>query len=118
MSKMSKSYLKNQVEKIIDTGKGKRRNVIIQMESPKPTSEKILNIAAEVYRRRNQSLTARDLLPAEQEQLEELIQSPANKLTADAQETLNHNTASLAIQTAIAKVLPLQIRRNNGFKAL
>jgi subtilisin family serine protease len=90
------SKLKEQLEKIIDEGTGKRRNVIVQMESPEPTDQRLFKLAADVYQRRNLSYTARDLLPAPRQQLEKLQQPLGNRRAASPGVTLSTSSASLA----------------------
>ena len=56
--------LRQQVVRIIDEGTGRRRTVIVQMRAGERTDDRLLGIAAEVHRRRNLTISARDLLPA------------------------------------------------------
>jgi len=58
------SKTKEQVDRIIAEGIGRRRNVIVHMASPeKKPKQSLLHLASEAIRKRLLSLSARDLLP-------------------------------------------------------
>ena len=101
--------VQEQVEKIIDEGEGARRSVIVEMATPREEEdERLLQVAAEVNRRRNLSLTARDLLPAPQQELQELQEATdgGQVRTASARSILHGSKASLAVQVGSA-LLPV-----------
>lgn len=76
------------------------------MATNEKANEELLQLTAEVYRRRNLSLTARDLLPARPEELEELRQNDGRRLTESAEQALASGGASLAVQAAGAVSAP------------
>jgi subtilisin family serine protease len=100
--------VESQIERIIDEGTGPRRSVIIQVSSDEAANHDLIKIAAEVHRRRNLSLTARDLLPASMEELERVNQAAGSKrLSMMVKNTLASSDASLATQVGAAMV-PLE----------
>lgn len=111
--------LERQVERIIDEGSGSRRSVIIQMKVNEEPNKQLLQAAAEVHRRRNLSLTARDLLPASQSDLQQLVESAGKKLNAKARNTLNSADASLSIQLgAVMNLIQQEAIKRTGMQAL
>jgi hypothetical protein len=107
-----KKNLQDQVEKIIDEGDGERRTVIVQMASDEQVDRQLLTLAATVHRRRNLSLTSRDVLPAEHQELENLQMQTAGTegLTILAERTLEGAEASLAVQVG-TRLLPTTANR-------
>ena len=89
------------------------------MASNEETNQQLLNVAAEVHRHRNLCLTAWDLLPAPQDQLEMLNQVAGKRLTASARRTLGSAEASLAVQVGVA-LLPVarEMLKAAGLEAL
>ncbi len=92
--------LKKQIEKIIDEGSGERRSVILHVGQTDPASEKFINIATEVYSRRNLTVSARDLLPASRNDLRNLEESAGKELTPQIKAIMNLSAASLSVGIA------------------
>ncbi|HEX2204928.1 MAG TPA: S8 family serine peptidase [Longimicrobium sp.] len=99
--------LQRQIERIIDEGHGARRSVIVQMGACECATERLLRVVAEVHRRRNLSLSARDLLPVDQRELDRLR-------AGGAPSPRGHGVpgASLALQagSALLPVAPERLR--------
>jgi subtilisin family serine protease len=111
--------LREQVERIIDEGRGRRRTVIVQMKTEERADARLLQVAAEVHRRRNQTISARDLLPASRDELEAVRQASGKRLTAPARRALQRTEASLAVQVGAAPSPPgVEAMRAVGLSAL
>ncbi len=58
-----KLELERQVEKILRTSAGPRRQVIVRMESPAEATQSLIEIASDAIKQRNMALSAREVLP-------------------------------------------------------
>lgn len=111
--------INQQVERILDEGTGARRSVIVQMQSDEGLNEGLIRIAAEVHRRRNLSLSARDLLPVHHTALEQVRKSAGGKLTTSARSALGRAEASLSLQVGRAMVPAARaMLKSSGQRAL
>ena len=93
--------LKKQIERVIDEGRGPRREVIVTMGVPDQTERELLHTASRAIQERNLSLTARDLLPASAKSLR---RPKSGKRTAAAERELREQGLSVAAQVARAAV--------------
>jgi len=98
-----KRVLKDAVDRIIEEGEGEREggrwSVIVQVPPDERTTHRLVSTAADVLRRRNVSLTARDLLPVSQEALEDLNSvAGGDHITDRAQQVLTAGDTSLAVK--------------------
>lgn len=93
------SHLQRQVEKIIDTGQGQSRDVIIRMGGPEVNARGFMPLASEAIRRRLLVSSARDLLPVDADLL---ARSASKKVSADTRRKLAARGSSLTAQTALS----------------
>lgn len=112
-----KSYLKDQIEKIIDEGQGTTRSVIIQMDTGATEYASLLNASGRAIRNRAMSTSARDLLPPPARVMKRKTH------TATQRSKLRSNSNSLASQVAArqrpgTKKDSLRISGNASLKSL
>ena len=104
MDRDKEQRITQQVEKIIDEGAGDRRSVIVQMETKQPADQRLLSVAAEIHRRRNLSINARELLPASRPELQSVNRAAGQEPDDSARQALDASPRSLSIQVgAVAK---------------
>lgn len=97
---MSK-HVRRQIERIIDeTGNGES-SVIVRMGALGEDERSFLPIVSELMRRRNLSMTARDLLPVSQEALRRL---DTGKMLTPAQRQRSDPRLSLAAQATLTEI--------------
>jgi hypothetical protein len=96
-----KPHLSQQIEQIIDEGKGPRRSVIVRMAAPDKARRDLLRAASHAIQKRNLTLTARDLLPASAKTLR---RPRSGKRKAAARRELRAHEGSLAAAVATIAV--------------
>jgi len=94
-----KPPIQEQVEKIIDEGKGRRRSVIVRMATPEDETTRISKITSEAIQKRNMAVSARDVLPLP---LENMKVPPSGERTRYNKQKLRSGM-SLAAQVAAAE---------------
>ncbi len=92
-----KSYLKDQIEKILDEGHGATRSVIIQMDTGADEYSAILNASGRAIRKRAMATSARELLPPPASVLKRKTRNTSNR------SKLRSYTQSVASQVALSK---------------
>jgi subtilisin family serine protease len=101
-------HLTAQVQKIIDESGEKRLSVIVQMRADDEATERLIQTAAEVHRRRTMTVSARELLPSSKTDLDKLADVGAAKLTASAaRKILTGFEVSLAMQLGASVFAPV-----------
>lgn len=94
-----KSRIESQVERIIDEGSGRRRSVIVQMDSRREGFDALIEGACEAVRERALVASARDLLPAPASAHQ---RGKGGKLSAAQRRKLRSAAASFTSQVALA----------------
>ncbi|MCP4203768.1 MAG: S8 family serine peptidase [bacterium] len=108
-----KPYLHEQIEKIIDEGRGATRDVIVQMSPESTEYSRLLQASSRAIRKRSMSTSARELLPPPAKILKRKAR-PKERRTE-----LRTHTQSLASQVAaLAKPRRPTPRRAAGLKSL
>ncbi|MCK4782777.1 MAG: hypothetical protein KAV87_03425, partial [Desulfobacteraceae bacterium] len=95
--------LKEQVDKILDEGTGKRRGVIVRMTPPEKI-DVLMRTASNAMQKRNLSLNARDVLPVS---LDDMVLPKSGRRSPSAQRHIKAAKSSVASQMAMAKALEI-----------
>lgn len=104
---MSKKVnLKQQVERILDEGKGSNREVVVRLRPPDGAAREMRQRIAHTLRSRSLTLSARDLLPADAKRL-----SAASASERSAGQLLRSNPSSLSAHFASSHQA---LQRDNG----
>lgn len=110
-----KSFVQRQVEKILDEDPGRVHRIIVQMEEPNEELQRVFDASTEALRRRQLTLSPRELIPAPAEVIREegaLSRSDRRKLYAAS------HSASSQIALAPVKAIELESLRAESSRVL
>jgi subtilisin family serine protease len=92
--------LEEQIEQVIDQGRGERRSILVRMAGPLRESSSVLQNASRILRKRSVALTARDSLPVDRDPEQTATRAMPRPFVRSDQSALE---ANLSVQAAAIK---------------